>query len=310
MPFDHGPRPISRFFPRVSEILVLAAAREVRGSPGGSVEGTRCSRNTLGETCDEAGCMSGIQALKRDRFQYVTRVAHPSKHTPMAKLVWSVRNSKLLGKRAHDLVDSFVPALFVAPMSGNKASLLYTQCMSAVLCVGPGFVRAALLWVERSFFRDTRSIPSVSHHSYEWDAVCLVGFLSPSAPIARWDLQCLMTIGGPHLSLIAAVGPDRCLCDVVGAVGPSALLWVGPHILFLGPVNPSSLGGPHIVRTRWVPALLWVGPHILFLGPGQSMVMRTCPQTWFDPADFGSSLASVYQGLFARGHGARNSQLP
>ena len=84
--------------------------------------------------------MFGIQALKRDRFQYVKRVAHPSKHMPVAKLVWSVRNSKLLGKRAHDLVDSFDPALSVAPMSGNKASLLHTQCMPAVLCVGPGFI--------------------------------------------------------------------------------------------------------------------------------------------------------------------------
>ena len=80
--------------------------------------------NTSGETCDAAGCLSGIQALKRDRFQYVKRVAHPSKHMPTAKLVSSVRNSKLLGKRAHDLVDSFYPALSVAPMRGDKVSLL------------------------------------------------------------------------------------------------------------------------------------------------------------------------------------------
>ena len=130
--------------------------------------------STLGETGDESGCMSGIQALKRDRFQYVKRIAHPGKHMLKAKLVWSVRNSKLFSKRTHVLVDSFEPALSVAPLSGNKASLLYTQCMPAVLSVGSGFVRAALLWVKRSFFRDTRSSPSVSHHSYEWDPVSLL----------------------------------------------------------------------------------------------------------------------------------------
>ena len=68
-------------------------------------------------------------------------------------------------------------------MGGNKVSLLYTQGVAAVLCVGPGFVGAALLWVEWSFFQDTHSMPCAvgdcclcdvverggSQHSYGWD---------------------------------------------------------------------------------------------------------------------------------------------
>ena len=113
--------------------------------------------------------MSGIRALKRDRFQCVKGVARPSKHVPMAKLVWKVRNSKLLGRFWVDRICRFMlrwdltvacamlggavgPSIFMGrtahPVCGTGESRIFSTVWTRLLFVGRGGTQwvPALLW--------------------------------------------------------------------------------------------------------------------------------------------------------------------
>ena len=167
--------------------------------------------------------------------------------------MWKARNSKLLGKRAHDLVDSFDPALSVAPLGGNKASLLYTPCVPTVLCVGPGlFVRAVMGCL--GLFPG-RPIHPKCVSPLVWVGALVGGTLWVRA---LRDRQCLMMImGGPHLSFMLQWDPTVVFAMWWGAVGPS---------------TPTGKTAHPVFGTSWVPNFLCGGTRLLWdaLGPGGS----------------------------------------